>query len=293
MRRFIVALLLSVAAVPAAHAADVSVTNKDPWSGLYGGLNVGAGFGASGRSSGGQTYYENASHDSFDTEWYGYGGPSWASSADPSGVVGGAQIGYNRRVTRSLVAGLETDFQGSSLSGDSDTTHSTAIALLPPNTPAGPDYWPVTGTAHATEHVDWFGTVRGRVGLTSSDQSLLVYGTGGLAYGKVRQDFGYSGGFLADARLGFAGTHWSGSASDSETKVGWTAGAGVEWAPAHLNNWSFKVEYLYTDLGSTTANLSTPAYRNDNGGDSRLVNAANTMDARWHTMRVGFNYHFN
>jgi opacity protein-like surface antigen len=32
--------------------------------------------------------------------------------------------------------------------------------------------------------IDWFGTVRGRLGLLVSDQ-LLIYGTGGLAYGRV------------------------------------------------------------------------------------------------------------
>ncbi len=40
----------------------------------------------------------------------------------------------------------------------------------------------------------------------------------------------------------------AGTASD--THVGWTVGAGVEWAL--LDNWSAKVEYLYLDLGNST-----------------------------------------
>ena len=61
------------------------------------------------------------------------------------GVIGGGQLGYNYQFSRLFVAGLETDIQGSSMSG-----------------------------------VHWFGTVRGRLGTTVVNPTLLVYGTGDL-----------------------------------------------------------------------------------------------------------------
>ena len=42
--------------------------------------------------------------------------------------------------------------------------------------------------------------------------------------------------------------------SGSKTKVGWTAGAGVEYAVTQ--NFTVKAEYLYVDLGDVTANVS-------------------------------------
>ena len=89
------------------------------------------------------------------------------------------------------------------------------------------------GSANA--NLSWFGTVRGRVGYLITP-TLLIYGTGGFAYGQV------------DA--------W-GLAS---TNTGWTAGGGVEWMFAP--HWSAKVEYLYVDLsGSNSLNNSGYNFR--------------------------------
>ena len=65
--------------------------------------------------------------------------------------------------------------------------------------------------------------------------------TGGLAYG----DVSYSS---TDPISGRVGTDSAYPAAFSRTKVGWTAGAGAEWAFAP--NWSAKIEYLYIDLGN-------------------------------------------
>jgi outer membrane immunogenic protein len=72
----------------------------------------------------------------------------------------------------------------------------------------------------------WLGTVRGRVGYAWD--RVMPYVTGGLAVGDVRAN-----------QLGFGGV--------SETKVGWSAGGGIEAAIA--GNWTAKVEYLHVDLG--------------------------------------------
>lgn len=271
---------------PAFVAPAVSPT----WTGFFAGFNLGYGFSPGLRDSGAQTYYANTSGDT-GTETHGAGGPTWANSSNLSGIIGGGQIGYNFQINPLAVVGVETDFQGTGLSGSSsafDSTHET----LSPFPVGGPNQWPVAGTANVSQRVDWYGTLRARAGVPLLDDALLIYGTGGLAYGKVRQDFNYVGGFLPDAALGFGGSHWNGDASSSSIRLGWTAGAGVEWKLPNLPNWSVKAEYLYTDLGPRTVDLSAPAFRNSNGSGGRTVEAENGVGARWHTVRVGLNYHF-
>jgi outer membrane immunogenic protein len=300
MKKCALALLCSGALMSAAYADDQGQRNNPftsalSWTGLYGGLNVGYGFEAGGRNSGGQTNYENNSPGNvfpFNTETRGTGGPAWNTAAKLNGMIGGIQLGYNQRLNPWLVTGLEVDFQGSALKGSASATNTTAI-ILTPIPVGGANLWPLTGNASATQRVDWFGTVRGRLGVTSFNQSLLVYATGGLAYGQVKQEFGYTGGFLPVANLGFGGSTWAGSASSSATKVGWTLGAGLEWIPEGMTNWSIKAEYLYVDLGSTTVNLTAPAFRTSDGEGFRTVSASNKMEARFQTVRVGLNYRFN
>jgi outer membrane immunogenic protein len=121
--------------------------------------------------------------------------------------------------------------------------------------------------------LSWFGTVRGRLGVTVTPD-LLLYGTGGLAYGHVDA----SANFVAPL-VGLATP-----ASVSETKAGWTAGAGAEWMFAR--NWSAKLEYLYVDLGSESAI-----------GNFTPVDPVNKVGYTWrfreNITRVGVNYHFN
>ena len=74
----------------------------------------------------------------------------------------------------------------------------------------------------------WNGTLRGRAGYNWD--RFLVYATGGLAVGEVKTK--------------------AGGVSDSNTNAGWTVGAGVE--AAITNNVTARVEYRYTDLGSTS-----------------------------------------
>jgi outer membrane immunogenic protein len=68
----------------------------------------------------------------------------------------------------------------------------------------------------------------------------------------------------------------------SETRAGWTIGAGIEWGFAH--NWSVKAEYLYYDLGDTTVIGLSPAFP----ASSNVTNFENDG----HIARVGVNYRF-
>jgi len=66
----------------------------------------------------------------------------------------------------------------------------------------------------------------------------------------------------------------------SETRVGWTVGAGVEWAV--WENWSVKLEYDYLDFGSRTVAFNDP-----------LLGAANiSVSQRISEVKLGVNYRF-
>jgi outer membrane immunogenic protein len=129
---------------------------------------------------------------------------------DIDGFVAGGTIGWNwQRPGSAFVWGIEADISYSDING-----------VLP----VSPGFGCATG---CFTEVKWFGTVRGRLGI-ARDRALF-YVTGGLAYGNVE---GSLPPFIPPG---------------SETAVGWTAGAGMEFAIGH--RWSMKLEYLYVDLG--------------------------------------------
>jgi outer membrane immunogenic protein len=186
----------------------------------------------------------------------------------PSGVIGGAQIGYNWQMSPQWVFGLEADIQGSSYKGSSTVT------------PVPVFFVPFTTTVE--QHSNWFGTFRGRVGFLATP-SLLLYGTGGLAYGETETSFSTiaTGFTLATCPANFTCV----AAGRTSTRAGWTAGAGFEWMAAP--QWSFKAEYLFVDLGTqsvtgaTTSAFFVPP-----------VTFTASTPFRENIVRVGVNYHF-
>ena len=104
---------------------------------------------------------------------------------------------------------------------------------------------------------DWFGTVRGRVGY--SFDRLLPYVTGGLAVGDLK----------SSTILGSA----------TETKAGWTVGAGLE--AAITGPLTAKIEYLYADLGKSSC-----------GAGVCVAGVATDVNYRANIVRAGLNYHF-
>jgi outer membrane immunogenic protein len=222
------------------------------WTGFYIGLNVGYGTGNPG-----------------DTEFDPV--PNAASfvalqksivNTDPRGVIGGGQIGYNYQWNW-LVLGAEADFQGSDVGG---TRRDSPVLDNIGN--------PVDGSfLRANEHTDWFGTVRGRIGWKTFCH-LLVYVTGGLAYGQVD--------FAADTNYTLIGGP-DYSTSFEKTKVGYTVGGGLEYA---LNQrWSIKAEYLYYNLGDEIRNAK-PVPPNP------PFQVRNEWDTTANTLRCGLNFHF-
>ena len=186
------------------------------------------------------------------------------------GGLGGAQIGYNWQVDRRWVIGLEADVQGTGERGRSfnqlGTIRVGAIGA--------------TLFTDTTTSFPWFATFRARGGVLV-DPSLLLYATGGLAVGEIKVATLPSGVFqLFDGNsnnaIGAPFTVVGAGVSESQTRVGWTVGAGLEkkFAP----NWSAKAEYLYMDFGTKTYFGGT----------------ANQTTVRFHdhVARVGINYQF-
>lgn len=116
--------------------------------------------------------------------------PATFFSSSPSGVVGGAHIGYNYQVAQ-FVFGLEGDVNGTSYSGSAATGF---------------------GPIFASTKIPVDGSVRGRVGYAWD--RTLIYATGGAAFADIKNTY-----------LGPAGF-----ASTSRSRVGWTVGGGVEYA---------------------------------------------------------------
>jgi outer membrane immunogenic protein len=92
--------------------------------------------------------------------------------------------------------------------------------------------------------MDWFGTVRGRLGFVVHEH-LLLYTSGGLAVGNVKHT-------LSDDCVGCGNSAFNlgtFSQSDTETKVGWTIGGGAELV--HDSRWLFRAEAFFVDFGSS------------------------------------------
>jgi outer membrane immunogenic protein len=92
---------------------------------------------------------------------------------EPSGLIG--QIGYNWQFSPIWVAGLEADFQGA------DEKAGATFNIAFPNVPPGPGDETIVAAA-ATQYeakIDWFGTVRGRIGYLFGDGAVMTYVTGG------------------------------------------------------------------------------------------------------------------
>jgi outer membrane immunogenic protein len=268
MKRSIAASLavagLALGLTASAFAADKPVYLKAPvapwsWTGFYLGANVGYSWGKS-----------NTTVSFLDA-----GGNLVAAdthSLGLNGVIGGGQLGYNWQ-NGNWVLGLETDIQASGQKGSSDFTCPIGVCK------AG-----VAVTETLNQKLDWFGTARGRIGFTITP-TILLYGTGGLAYGDIKTD-----GTISDPT----------TFSVSTVKAGWTVGAGIEGRIS--GNWTAKLEYLYMDLGNVSGGLvSTPAIVPQ--GCTNLPRAAPcTLGTTFSStgsgvtdniLRVGVNYKFN
>jgi outer membrane immunogenic protein len=205
------------------------------------------------------------------------------ASGDMDGWLGGFQAGYNWQHDQ-WVLGLETDFQWT---GERDDPTFCSATGCPTGSFIGTN----------TTSLPWFGTLRGRLGITSQpgDTSwgpVLLYATGGLAYGRI--DESYS--------MGLVGGPTSAASFDT-TRAGWTVGGGGE-ARIGQSNWTVKIEYLYVDFGDVSGGVSatgapviTPFGINNSDQIHYLTTTtAMTGSASTHVtdniLRIGLDYHF-
>ena len=289
-----------LAAGGSAVAADLATTKAPPaplpppamWKGFYIGLNAGGLWSNSG-SAQISTYPiatqltnpANPQNAIFATS---LNGPLNIGSTN--GFIGGGQVGYNWQpglMNNNLIFGFEADIQGVVVTGSKSRVVNN---IWPVAAPTGGSLW---NNLDANGNMNFFGTVRGRVGYLVNP-TLLVYGTGGLAYGGVSASVNLTQ-YVFNA-AGAANQLATGNVNGSNVQVGWTGGGGVEWM--FMQNWSAKVEYLYYDLGSSNLDLNT--YANTLRAGS-LVSApgaawtASTINGRTtgNLVRAGVNYHIN
>lgn len=167
------------------------------WTGFYGGANVG--YGIAGIS-------DNA---------------PLAITSLMTGVIGGAQLGYNYQWDR-LVLGIEADIQASA----QRVRYSRNL--------------PFIGDLTVGHRIPYFGTVRARFGHAFSCGCVMAYATVGVAYGAY-QPFASIAGVTLSQRF---------------TKTALAAGAGVEWMLSE--RWSTKLEALYMDTGNIGQGITLP-----------------------------------
>ena len=239
------------------------------WTGFYVGGNAGYSWG---RSSTDVTFFNTLTGVPIVPP----PGSVTSSGFDMNGGIAGGQAGYNWQVNTSWVLGLEADIQWSGEKGRAAYGCAGTLAggvCLPGLTflPAGG-----TGTNLALQDkLEWFGTVRGRAGLLATPK-VLLYGTGGLAYGSIKTTATLTGFDPNGGALAFVG-------SSSNTRVGWTVGAGIEGMITQ--NWTAKLEYLYMDLGRFNNASFTLA-----PGSLIGVNVSSKFTDN--ILRVGVNYRF-
>lgn len=240
MKRIILAAAMALSAAPA-FAADLPAAPPPPqapaayvpvaapaynWSSFYFGLNGGYGFGTS--------------------AWSPAGLPG-TGNFDLNGGLVGATVGANFQ-SGPFVFGVEGDVDWTDIKGSTSNTTTC----------------PGAGTCTFQTENDWLGTARGRVGYAFD--RVLVYATGGGAFGNIKPTFTTAGV----------------SVQTNNTQFGWTAGGGVE--VGITPNWTVKVEYLFVDLSNGSLSCS-----------AAVCGAAFTVPVTFDAslVRGGLNYKFN
>ena len=271
-----------IATTVAASAADLPVKAPPPppppvynWTGFYIGGNVGATWGNNDVNVVSVGVFNPAGLVPDILNQGAAGATTNLNRNNDGRFIGGAQIGYNWQAAN-WVYGIEADIQGIA----NNNSNFTATTSVPANNGS-----PILTTLNASQKIDYLGTVRGRLGFLATP-TFLFYGTGGLAYGQVNSAIS-----IAQSHGGGADTFGSTAASFSQTRAGWTAGAGLEWLFAP--QWSAKFEYLYYDLGDVSYNAGTLQASFTNGFVRYAISPEVSTRFNGNIVRAGVNYHFN
>jgi iron complex outermembrane receptor protein len=236
--------------------AKAPIATEWTWSGLYVGANAGY---SAGRTITDTVFSDPATADPLF-------GPSNTDRLD--GGIFGVQAGYNW-LNGHLLTGIEGDLQYS-------TQRASYTSVCPGdvcNAFLAPLDAPVTATFE--QKLEWFATLRGRLGTTITPDAL-AYITGGVVIGDIKTAGTISGVDVNGAAVNTGFNH-------QLTRIGWTMGLGLE---AHLvGNWTGKLEYLYMDVGSVPI-VAAPA------PDATVAAFFNSRITD-NIVRLGVNYKFD
>jgi outer membrane immunogenic protein len=221
MRKLVLAGLAFGALIMPAMAADMTLYRAPPpapyftWTGFYFGGDVGGAF-------------------SSDSAAWSVRGASVSATGDTGGsaFAGGLFAGYNFQIAPTWVVGIEGDWTGMRAGGAFNQPWNAGGVV------------PGTLTSMSSE-VEWAASIRGRLGYLIWP-NLLVYGTGGGAWGKIQ----YGDGAFAPLVGGPPAAAYSAGAAFITTSGGWVAGGGLEWAPFAGFGLLLRLEYLYYDFSS-------------------------------------------
>lgn len=180
--------------------------------------------------------------------------------ASSGGFTGGIELGYNV-VNAPWLLGFETDFTAFDINQHSSRTFQSVVQTNPP----------LTFTLSDRLQSDWLWTLRPRLGYIYGP--WLVYATGGMAISDIQASASYTDNRLSPGLLT--------SSQHSQTRVGWTAGAGVSYA--FRPNLSLKGEWLYVDLGTDDKSDTTP---------DGFASFTSKATARANIFRIGIDYRF-
>jgi outer membrane immunogenic protein len=222
MRRFAIAGFAVAVLVAPAMAADIMpLPYKAPvpvtsWTGCYAGVDAGAAWSAQDVANTAPAPLDQA---------------GVVATINGAGAVGGGYAGCNLQVAPVWVVGLEGDFSAAHLGGSANADN-----VLLSGAPA------TNGGIGWTNHLNWFATLRGRVGYVVAPD-LMFFVTGGAAWGASN---------YRSFDMYAPGCPLCGGTTFSETNAGYVAGLGFDWTPWH-NNWMVRIEYLYRNLGGATA----------------------------------------
>jgi outer membrane immunogenic protein len=273
MRRKVLAglgsAMLAIAAPAIARGEEPVIAQ---WGGFYGGAHVGYSWGTPSASADGEVEKlydlvpDVGTRKAVDAEVEGAQVPL---SFD--GAAGGFHIGYNQQF-RHFIIGVEGDYdwtEGENSAGiapEAKLTNPTGAAAIANGTTS-------VGNEAEIKYRGSMGDIaslRGRVGF--SNTSLLVYGTGGVAWTDYALDI------TAQAVEGYE----NGAFHMSKNLTGWVAGGGVEYKLSR--NLSLRAEVLHYDFGSMSYAI---------GDEGAFEELAGKHDINFNEARVGASYHLN
>ncbi len=251
--------------LPLPNQADVEAPASPDWSGFYVGGFGGGSFGDSGQGYSVSSTYLSANLPSLLPYVDGLG----SQGLGLRGADLGFDAGYDWKIAKSFVVGVAGDVGWSDLNGGRTTSGTLPLVLIP---------YAITQQLRA----DWLGSVRLRAGMTPLD-NLLVYATGGPAFGH----FAYSASFWDSLAPTFLPGNETENASFNAIRMGWTLGAGAEWA---LNRtWSIGGEFRHSEYEAVSGTGVLPLQQPTS--TAYIDHSSGTIKVN--SLQIGVGYHFN